>query len=295
MKEQFRDYNPYSKNKMYLGRILEICDEYAADEISLTLRQIFYQMVSRGFTENTEKMYNKTKRIVGEARYGGLLDWDGIHDRTRKTLAPSEWENTTTLLNAALTQYRLPRTETQTKYIEVITEKDALHSVLSPIAEKYHLPFSVFRGYNSSTAMYALSKRILREDKPTVLLYIGDFDPSGLDMIRDIEERVGEFTHHAPFEVIPVALTEKQIEDERLIPNYIKTNDSRAKEYKERYGEETWEVDALRPELLREILTSNILKHLDLKRMNVIIEQEEKDKAFLREMLESKKEEKNDE
>lgn len=292
MKENFRDWKYIPKTKVNLDQILGIVDEYVAENMNLTLRQIYYQMVSRGHVENSEAGYQRVKGIVGKARYAGMMDWEVIVDRTRLPSIPSEWENPTALLETALNAYRLPRLEGQEYYVEVITEKDALLTTIARVATKYHLPANVFRGYTSTTVMYEMSKRISEasaEGKKPVLLYIGDHDPSGLDMLRDVEARQREFLRDVPLTVVHVALTMDQIKKLNPLPNKTKDGDVRSKEYIDQFGKVCWEADALPPKYLKDVLETTILKCIDVEKMDVIKQREESDKDTLRSLIEESK------
>jgi len=289
VKEQFRTYKPQPKTKVILEHISVIVQKYQARNIPLTLRQLYYQLVAQNIIENTKETYKALTKIVGKARYAGMLDWTAFKDRTRTSERPMEWKSITDLLKTALYSYRLPRGEGQENYIEVITEKDALSSVLAPIAARYHIRFNVFKGFSSITAIYDLSKRILAvsaKNQKSTLVYIGDHDPSGLQMLRGLHERIGELTDYTPLTVIPAALTMEQITELNLAPNRAKEKDPNYKKYKAEFGEDCWEVDALPPEYLIETVKTAILQYLDVARMNAIIAREEEDKRKIKRIFE---------
>jgi len=265
--------------KFILDKILEVVDEYQARGILLTVRQTYYQLVGRAYIENNARMFQKVSRIITKARYNGLIDWDIIEDRSRTSLIPYYYKNIPDFLMSVADSYRLDRWGGQEYYLELITEKDALSSVLSPIVyEKYRITFNVVRGYSSVTKLYEMSKRILKAvkaEKKPVILYIGDHDPSGLDMVRDIEERLRELTYgFKTAEIVHVALTTEQIERYNPPPNFAKLTDKRAENYIRQFGRESWEVDALRPDILVNILEATIQSYLDIDLMNRVIEKE---------------------
>jgi len=281
MKEQFRDKRLTHKTKLILGKLLEIVEEYSSAGITLTLRQLYYQMVARGELENNEKNYKLTANVLKTARYLGVLDWSAVEDRTREPDIPNEWDSLPAFLNVMLNAYRSPRWADQKYYVELITEKDALSSVLAPIARAQHVTLNVFRGYSSSTAIYDLSKRILaaaKNDKKVILVYIGDHDPSGLDMLRDVETRLVEFCYGAKvFDLLHLALTMEQIREFNPPPDFAKVTDKRARGYIAQYGNMSWEVDALRPEYLRELLVDTLTNYLDVDLMQAKIESEKRE------------------
>lgn len=292
MKEKFWEVKFNKNSKLILDKIIPIVEEYQTQNITLTLRQLYYQLVARGYINNEEKQYKKVSRIAKNGRYAGLIDWDAIEDRIRIPWLPSEWENLSDFLVSACDSYRLPRWNSQEYYIELISEKDALYSVLSPIAEMYHITFGIFRGYSSATSIYDLSKRVLQNldmNKKVAILYVGDHDPSGLDMLRDIHKRLSEFTRdRSCIDLIPVALKLEQVTQYDLPPNFAKLTDTRAKEYIKDFGRNSWEVDALRPEVLTNLVKLSIQKYLDVDKMNTIIERENADRKQLMGLLKEK-------
>lgn len=293
MKERFRK-NRFSQEKVVLlTKISGIIGEYQAQNIKLTLRQLYYQLVSRDIIANTLKEYSKLSDLVTTARYNGLIDWDAIEDRIRVARRHVEFDDIYDLVESAKQSYRLDRWKGQDFYVELFTEKDALASVLKPIADKWHIYFSVNRGYTSASAMYDSYERfddiIKNTEKHCVLLYLGDHDPSGLDMVRDIKDRLVEFLMgdlvdeeeefknarriyiEDRIDVVHIALTTEQVNKYKPPPNPAKMTDPRARWYVERFGKTSWEVDALRPEIMMKMVNDSILSYVDVEKMNKII------------------------
>jgi hypothetical protein len=186
------------------------------------------------------------------------------------------------LVESAKYSYRLDRWQGQQYYVELFTEKDALSSVLSPIANKWHIYLNVNRGYSSATALYDASKRFLMNpDKTCILLYLGDHDPSGLDMVRDVRFRLTEFG--CDVEVIPIALTFEQVRKYNPPPNPAKVTDSRAKGYINEFGRQSWEVDALPPDVMINLVNSAVESYVDVEKMNMVKKQESEDMKQLEE------------
>ena len=283
MKEQFRTIKFQKKNLNLLENIKKILEEYEMQEIKVTLRQLYYQLVARDIIPNTIKDYAKLSGLLTSARYGGFVDWRAIEDRTRTPNLPNTFEDTQHLIDVACRSYQLDRWEGQEYYVELWTEKDAISSVIAPITEKYQVAMCVNRGYSSASAMYDSFRRLEESKQPKrIILYLGDYDASGLDMIRDIKERLKEFGVE-DLEVIPIALTKEQIEKYSPPPNPAKITDPRAKWYIQKYGNQSWEVDALRPEVLQKLIEKSILNYLDLERYEQVKEKEEEDIKELKE------------
>ncbi len=267
--EQFRDWKPKGKLKIkykddtgtqnvweynqqdLLNKILAILESYNAQNITLTNRQLYYQLVAGAIIPNAVEVYKRICTFLTDARYGGFIDWEAIEDRGRIPEKPSEWENVKSLIESAVYSYRLPRWQNQDAYVELYCEKQAMESVLKPITQKYHIYFGYNKGYSSASTMYELAQRIkeqIENGKDCVILYLGDHDPSGLDMIRDIQERIEEFLTKGDdpvepnFKVLPLALNQQQIKQYNPPPNPAKITDPRAKGYIVQYGNVSWEL-----------------------------------------------------
>lgn len=276
MKEQFRNKRFSTKNRNLLQKCLSILNEYEQKGIKVTLRQLYYQLVARGIIPNLDKEYHKLSGILTDARYCGFVDWKAVEDRIRIPHKHSEFDNVLNLVESAKYSYRLDRWKDQEYYVELFTEKDAISSVLKPIADEWHIYLNVNRGYSSATAMYDASKRfVINYGKNCILLYLGDHDPSGLDMIRDIDDRLAEFG--CDVEVIPIALTLEQVKKYNPPPNPAKLSDSRAKEYVAHFGGTSWEVDALPPDVMIDLVNSTILQYVDIEKMEQVKKQEKED------------------
>ena len=236
MKNRFTDKLKISeKNEEQLNIINSIIEEYAKDNYRLTLRQLYYQLVSRDIIPNEQKEYGKLSSLLVKGRMCGVVDWDAIEDRLRKPKIPYWVVDIPDALEDTIEQYRLDRQMYQHVYIEVWCEKDALSSILYRITSTYHMRLMVNRGYSSCTAMHDAYERLARKRyADCYILYLGDHDPSGLDMIRDVRDRLNEFGVFPS--VIQLALTMEQIEKYNPPPNPARIKDTRAKWYIERYA-----------------------------------------------------------
>jgi hypothetical protein len=294
---KFKDINfrPDSLERVeQCNRIIEI---YQEQNLRLTLRQLYYQLVTQNIIPNQEKSYKNLSKLVSDARLAGLLDWDAIEDRARQPHSSLDFSGLTDLVDFALHYYRLPRWRGQKYYIELWVEKDALAGVLRPLANEFHITLMVNRGYSSQSAMYESAKRYHQHTveakingprneplKRPVLLYLGDHDPSGEDMVRDIRDRLVMFGIHN-LEVAKVALNFDQVEEYSLPPNPAKVSDPRAKAYIDKHGANSWEVDALPPEVLTGMIRAHLEKYLDTEMVDAIKMKEERDKSLLRTMV----------
>ena len=249
----------------------------------LTSRQVYYQFVARGLIENTERSYKLTTKLITDARYAGELDWEVIEDRGREPMVPSEWEGLPQLVDSALRGYRRPRWDSQPCYLELWVEKQALAGVLAPIAHQRHVTLMVNKGYSSASAMKDSASRMLAFGgaREKVIAYLGDHDPSGEDMVRDIGDRAREFGV-TNLQVVKLGLTIAQVHRLKLPPNPAKITDSRAAAYIAKYGPQSWELDALPPDELTSMVDTFITSMIDAELMAEVVAQENRDKARLR-------------
>ena len=212
-------------------------------------------------------------KLLNNARLAGLVSWHAIEDRTRNVRNTFHWEDPKELLSSAARQFDINKWAGQKEYVEVWVEKDALVGIVGQAAEIYDVPFFSCRGYVSQSEMWGAAQRIIRKlgegHQRATIIHLGDHDPSGKDMTRDIEERISMFlSYHGfsdwDFGIQRVALEMSQIRKYNPPPNPAKLTDSRCGKYIEQYGYSSWELDALEPSVLESIIHSAVLEHLDL-------------------------------
>lgn len=269
-----------------IKHIVQIVDEYAEDGYILTLRQLHYQLVTNNWIINHDTAYKKLGSILDDCRYGGIIDWDAIEDRGRIPYLPYWAHDHQDALQDTIDSFRIDRQDGQDNYVELWTEKDALSGILKRTTEKYHIQLIVNKGYTSSSAIYKAYHRFTKQiisGKRVTVLYFGDHDPSGLDMIRDIRERIEFMFNNGEsslmqladsFQVIPIGLTMAQIKKYKLPPNPTKLTDSRSGKYVKQFGKICWEVDALKPQTLTDIVETNIKKQIDMVLFEEVMEVE---------------------
>ena len=177
-----------------IDQVISIVTSYSRQGLVLTLRQLHYQFVSKDMKYvNHQTAYKKLGTILDDCRYAGLIDWNAIEDRGRIPHIKYYVHDLEDALQDAVRQYRLDRQKGQQNVVEVWTEKDALSGIFKKTTEKYHVKLVVNKGYTSSSAAYKSYKRFadsITDGKKVTILYFGDHDPSGLDMIRDINDRL---------------------------------------------------------------------------------------------------------
>ena len=278
MKQQFDSELRLSKaNRIMLERINTILEEYRNDGYVLTLRQLYYQLVSKDIIPNNDREYAKLSNILKKGRMAGIVDWSAIEDRVRVPKLPYWVRDVQHAIQDTIEQYRVDRMQGQQRNIEIWVEKDALSNVLFRVTSKYHIRLMVNRGYSSISAMYDAHRRLRSGD---VILYFGDHDPSGKDMVRDIRERMEEFGREV--DVRPVTLTMEQIRRFNPPPNPAKITDPRAKWYIREYGRTSWELDALPPRELIRLAEEAVEELIDLDLYNRCLDREQRDIEELR-------------
>lgn len=265
-------------NKERLEVINGILEEYRAEGYVLTLRQLYYQLVSRDVIPNQQAEYVRLSNILKKGRMAGIVDWAAIEDRIRQPKIPYYVRDVENAIEDTVDQYRLDRMVGQPQRIEIWVEKDALSNVLYRVSSKYHVRLMVNRGYSSVSAMYDAYQRLNDGD---VILYFGDHDPSGLDMIRDIQDRLDEFG--VDVDVRPVALTMEQVRKFNPPPNPAKITDPRSDWYISKYGNTSWELDALPPQELIRLAENEVLDLIDLELWEEQVAQEKRDIAEMKE------------
>jgi len=258
---KYKDISFRQSTLAIINKANEIIAEYQADGLELTLRQLYYQFVSRDIIPNKAEQYDKLGNIISDARLTGLVDWNSIVDRTRDLKQNGHWDNASDILRSAARSFAMDKWEGQSTRCEVWIEKDALVGVIERPCRAEDVPFFACRGYVSQSEMWSAAMRLRRwitAGIKVVIFHLGDHDPSGVDMSRDIQERLNLLSNDAGIEVRRIALTMDQIEQYDPPPNPAKLSDSRCQEYMDKYGDESWELDALEPRVIEKLVTEHI-------------------------------------
>ena len=245
----------------------EIIEEYVQNGFDLTLRQLYYQFVARDLIPNTQRSYKRLGKLINDARLAGQIDWDHLVDRTRALKSLSSWETPGDIIRSAANSFHVNMWEGQDYRPEVWIEKDALVGVIEPICNDLDVPFFSCRGYTSQSTMWRASQRLRRysaDGQTPVVIHLGDHDPSGIDMSRDIKDRLHMF--RADLEFIRIALNRDQIDLYNPPPNPTKITDPRAGVYKAEHGDESWELDALDPTEMEPLIEKTILSFREEKK-----------------------------
>lgn len=279
-----------SKSRELLDAAIRIMDQYEAQGYKMTVRQLYYRLVATGvITRNTLKEYKKLVGLLTNARLGGYIDWDMIEDRLRYLRSYGTVTNANEVLDNVAQGYMEDIWNDQDVYVEVWFEKDALIGVFERIAHEVRVPFFSCRGYNSVSEMWVAAQRLAyysEQGKAVTILHLGDHDPSGIDMTRDIRDRLSLFSSNITvehFDINRLALNMDQVEQYNPPPNPAKIKDSRFHEYAKRYGTLSWELDALEPTVLAEVVRQEVNMLIDTDKWQASLAKEaiERDKLKL--------------
>lgn len=282
-KIQYKEINFRGKSLELIGLINQVVDEYSSQGYELTLRQTYYQLVARGYIPNNECSYKNIGNLINDGRLAGLIDWHSITDRTRNLRRNSHWTTPSSVIESAMYSYMLDKWEGQPNYVEVWVEKDALVDIVGQACGGIDTPFFSCRGYTSQSEMWAAAQRFIRQNRirdNCFIIHLGDHDPSGIDMTRDIQERLWMFG--ADVEVKRVALTMEQVQTYNPPPNPAKITDSRCGKYMEEFGDESWELDALEPQMMTRLIRDEVTALRDDDIYQAVCDREAKEKEELR-------------
>lgn len=299
--ETFIEKNFRSDSLAVIHKANEIIADYQAQGYTLTLRQLYYQFVSQDLIPNSDREYKKLGNIVTDGRLAGLISWDGIEDRGRSMTGWLIEEDIDNILADLPRNFAVDMWGNQERYIEVWVEKDALSSVVRRACQPLRVGYMACKGYLSASEAYRAGKRMEeardRGQEPLVI-HLGDHDPSGIDMTRDNTSRL-ELLSYGHVEVQRIALNRDQIDQYKPPPNPAKITDSRAADYIAEHGPTSWELDALEPGVLVDLITREIKHHIDWDYWNESLARERHSRDLLRgvrkhwneieELLESKR------
>lgn len=257
--------------------ILEASHSILGAHNPMTLRQLYYQLVSKQVIENNRSQYQAVSIALVGARKDGFIPWEWIEDRTRRPRKVNMWDDLSDFSDSVLSSYRRDVWDSQPHYVEVWLEKDALSGIFEDVLEPYGVTLNVGRGYDGWDSIHNAAERYGSGEGVTVL-YFGDFDPSGEDMARSLKERLS-FFESSP-EIQKIALTYEDIAFYNLPPDFTKTGDRRREKFVAKYGDNAVELDALPYNILRDRIIKEVEAQMDLDALAKVreIERTETDK-----------------
>lgn len=231
-----------------------------ANDHPMTVRQVYYQMVSRQFIEKTEANYkNIVCRLLADMRKQKIIPYNWIADNTRWQRKPDTYSSLSQMLESSIKFYRRALWDDQPVYVEIWCEKDALAGILNEETDKYDVPLMVSRGFASLSYLASAAEAILYKNKPAYLYYFGDWDPSGLMIDRNIEMRLREMAPGAEIHFERIAVTPEQIEKYNLPTRPTKTGGTHSRSF----TGDSVELDAIPARELRALVRNCIEQHID--------------------------------
>lgn len=268
-RQAYKRFNFSDKSLSLIRTMTNIIIDYVEQGFRLTVRQLYYQLVARDVIPNNERSYKSVTSLVNDARLAGLIDWDVIEDRTRAFVRRQRWDSGRDILHAVANSFHMDMWANQNARPFMIVEKEALVGVLEPTCRKLDIPLLAARGYPSVSVLREFA---IEDILPTVagqdiiIIHLGDHDPSGIDMTRDLRERIELFSEGNAIELVRIALNMDQILERKPPPNPAKTTDSRFEEYRRQFGDESWELDSLEPVYLAKLVEDKIATYVDEER-----------------------------
>jgi hypothetical protein len=272
-----------------------VIDDYRARGYELTLRQLYYQLVAKDLIPNNEKTYKKLGNTISQARDAGLVDWYAIVDRTRGSSGLTFWSGPSEIIRAAANGYRVDKWQEQDYRVFVWVEKEALAGVVSRACatNSVQVEYLSCRGYMSASTIWREGQNIIEviaNGQTPVFLHLGDHDPSGIDMTRDNIERLELYSEEREgvgFIFRRLALNWAQVEQYSPPPNPAKLTDSRINGYIDKFGRQSWELDALDPDILVDLIRSTIDEYRDRDRWEKWVKVENEERARLEEVADT--------
>jgi hypothetical protein len=261
-----------------------IIAEYQAAGFRLTLRQLYYQFVARDLFENRAKNYKKLGGIMARARDAGESDWDVVEDRSRIVNFFNAWSSPADFLRDEVEYYAEDLWEGQHFRPEVWVEKDALIGVVAKACEPLRVPYFSTHGYVGQLPAREAGLRFAEQldlDLTPVVLHLADHDPAGFAMTRDVESRLERYAGER-IRVRRIALNLDQVEQYRPPPNFAKEKDVNFDRYRREFGtNECWELDALAPDVIADLIRGEISDLIDDKKWDAAMRSEQKNRLAL--------------
>ncbi len=287
----------FTEQSLRLLKIAErVTNQFRAERLDLTVRQMYYQYVSNYYdsipdewadpesgSKNNEKSYKNIVKLISKGRKAGLLDWDMFTDRVRVVDRLAMWDDPEDRLHWAAKTHRLDKWDDQPNYVMGMIEKQALEGILFQVCRQVEIPAVSNHGFSSDTLMYEIGREFharRRHGQEIHVIYLGDHDPSGMNMGSDIKKRL-EMYSEGYVEIHRVALTWDQVQQYNPPPNPTKPTDSRTDAYEEEFGEECWELDALTPTVLRDVVRDKVEELRDEDIWNESLDKQEHERELL--------------
>jgi hypothetical protein len=266
------------RTKAEMGSLCDSLHDILCEIQPATVRQLFYQATVRGLLPKIEQSYKLVCRLLTIMRRSGHVPYSWIADNSRWQRKPRTFNSLEAMLDITAATYRRALWSNQESYCEIWLEKESLSGVVVSKTAEYDVPLMVCRGYPSVSFLYAAAMQIAAIGKPTFISYLGDHDPSGIDIDRFVEGQLRELAPRADITFDRVAVLPYQIEMYDLPTRPTKKSDSRAKGFQGR----SVELDAISPDRLRTLCETCITQHIDYEALEAMRTVERAEKETLR-------------
>ena len=275
MRIEYKKWKPQPAAIATINAANEILAEYAEEGHDLTLRQLYYQFVARDLIPNNQRAYKRLGDVIQKARDAGYISWQSIVDRLRGIYGYNTWDTADDFIHDQADRFHLDPWRDQERRVQVWVEKDALSGVIQRAANRWRVDYFPNKGYVSASSIWTAARTMMESEcNDWLILHLGDHDPSGIDMSRDIEERLNLYTSMASgdrdrgctpvsVEVRRIALNMDQVRTYNPPPNPAKLTDSRVGQYLADHGDKSWELDALEPSVIVDLIGDHIEPEID--------------------------------
>lgn len=287
----YKDFKPQREAAMIIENANRIIADYESQGFKLTLRQLYYQFVQENLLPNIQKSYDKLGNAISRGRMAGLVSWDAIEDKHRSTHLPTPtMDDVKDAISRAQWFISVDHWDRQDTYVEVWVEKDALGNVIERACEKYDVAHMACKGYLSTSMAWEAGQRMeerIERGQRCVIIHLGDHDASGIDMSRDNQDRLNLFSRSDEVELRRIALNMHQVKKYKPPPNPAKQTDPRAEDYIAKFGNISWELDALKPQVIVDMIQAEVEQHIDLDKWQEARDEEKELRSKVRKLAET--------
>jgi hypothetical protein len=283
------------RTKAEMAELRQAIHDLAEEHQPCTVRQIYYLGIGRHWDKDRDgsrKVYNTTCRLTGEMREDEVIPWGWIADNTRWFRKRTMFNSPEHILRSVASNYRRDLWSRQPIHVEVWCESDSIAGVLDDITFPEGLALFPCRGQSSKTFIYEAAQSYRGLSKPVVILYCGDWDPSGLGIPFSLEDRMTRYgADDVSIELRRIAVTAEDVASGDYITHSVNTNDPNYRRFanlcrlNDLAPETAVEVEALPPGQLRQRLKAVIDGLTDVRLWNATLAAEESERELLERMV----------
>ena len=280
----------------FLAAVQRIIDE-RQEFWPLSDRQIHYALLNdpplihagkpNSTYQNTKQSYKALVDLLTRARLEGFIPMEVIADATRPMVVWNVYADVQTFIGAQLDQflkgYWRDLMQSQPDHVEIIGEKNTIEPIIRPVAAEFCIPMTIGRGYCSLPPRFEIAQRFEKSGKERlVLLILSDFDPDGEEIAHSLARSLRDDFGIDDVEAVKVALTAAQVEEFDLPPvMQAKQSSTNYRRFADQHGDDVFELEAVPPEVLQNLLRDAIDAVIDTEAFNHEIDQEKQDAASL--------------